>query len=98
MSRRGRRRSVATALCAAALVFLLPTPAATAATLPSPDLTGLRGVLRTAVSQGAPGAMARLDDRGTVHQLAVGVADRRTRRALNNADRFRIGSVTKTFS
>ncbi|MFJ8109408.1 serine hydrolase domain-containing protein [Streptomyces sp. NPDC096132] len=80
----------------AALVSLLPTPAHAAP--PKPDLTALRGVLRTAVSQGAPGAMARLDDRGTVHQVAVGVADRRTRRALSNADRFRIGSVTKTFS
>ncbi|MFF4586462.1 serine hydrolase domain-containing protein [Streptomyces sp. NPDC001388] len=79
----------------------LPTPARpapAAAALPRPDLTALRGVLRTAVNQGAPGAMARLDDRGTVHKAAAGVADRQTRRALSNADRFRIGSVTKTFS
>ncbi|MFI7498005.1 serine hydrolase domain-containing protein [Streptomyces sp. NPDC049687] len=78
----------------------LPTPPQRAAAdpLPAPDPTGLRSVLRTAVNRGAPGAMARLDDHGTVLQTAVGVADRRTRRALSNADRFRIGSVTKTFS
>ncbi|MCX4767545.1 beta-lactamase family protein [Streptomyces sp. NBC_01275] len=75
-----------------------PLPAAGAPALPKPDLTGLRAVLRTAVSQGTPGAMARLDDSGTMHTVAVGVADRRTQRALSNADRFRIGSVTKTFS
>ncbi|WP_208117230.1 serine hydrolase domain-containing protein [Streptomyces sp. BK561] len=85
-------------MCAsAAALSLLPGPAAAAAP-PQPDLTGLRSVLRSAVSQGAPGAMARLDDHGTVHQIATGVADRRTGRALSNADRFRIGSVTKTFS
>ncbi|MEU1184716.1 serine hydrolase domain-containing protein [Streptomyces sp. NPDC005820] len=75
-----------------------PGRPAAATGLPQPDLTGLRGVLRTAVGQGAPGAMARLDDHGTVHKVAVGVADRRTGRALSTADRFRIGSVTKTFS
>lgn len=65
---------------------------------PKPDVTGLKGVLRTAVSQGAPGAMARLDDHGTLHHLTVGTSDRRTGQALSNKDRFRIGSVTKTFS
>ncbi|WP_375803415.1 serine hydrolase domain-containing protein [Streptomyces sp. A012304] len=66
--------------------------------LPGPDVVGLRGVLRTAVKRGAPGAMARLVDRGTVHRLATGVADRRTGRALRTTDRFRIGSVTKIFT
>ncbi|GGJ29728.1 serine hydrolase domain-containing protein [Streptomyces brasiliensis] len=66
--------------------------------LPAPDTTGLRGVLRTAVSQGAPGAMARIDDHGTVHTMTQGVADRSTGRAIATEDRFRIGSVTKTFS
>jgi D-alanyl-D-alanine carboxypeptidase len=74
------------------------TGTTSAGALPKPDLEGLRGVLRTALRQGAPGAMARIDDRGTVHRTAAGVADRRTGRALGNADRFRIGSVTKIFT
>ncbi|MFF3936865.1 serine hydrolase domain-containing protein [Streptomyces phaeofaciens] len=89
----------------AALLSLLPLPAhaaphpaAPAAALPKPDPTGLKGVLRAAVSQGAPGAMARLDDHGTLYHLTVGTSDRRTKKAISNADRFRIGSVTKTFS
>jgi D-alanyl-D-alanine carboxypeptidase len=72
--------------------------AATGAALPAPDPAGLRAVLRTAVTQGAPGAMARIDDHGTVYTAATGVDDRSTRRAIGNADRFRIGSVTKSFS
>jgi D-alanyl-D-alanine carboxypeptidase len=96
---------------AAALLSLLTVPAhaasfapgagradASADTLPEPDVKGLWNVLRTVRRQGAPGAMARLDDHGTVHWAATGVADRRTGRAIDNADRFRIGSVTKIFS
>lgn len=71
---------------------------ASAGALPKPDLTGLRSVLGAALKQGAPGAMARIDDAGTVHLAATGVADRTTRRAIDNADRFRIGSVTKVFT
>ncbi|MFD6288442.1 serine hydrolase domain-containing protein [Streptomyces sp. NPDC060205] len=71
---------------------------ATAENLAAPDVAGLREVLRTALTQGAPGAMARIDDNGTVHKVAEGVADRTTGRALDNADRFRVGSVTKSFT
>ncbi|MFD0006941.1 serine hydrolase domain-containing protein [Streptomyces sp. NPDC127178] len=96
---------------AAAVMSLLVVPAhaapgqpgaaavdAKAAALPAPDVDGIWNVLRTARRQGAPGAIARLDDGGTAHWAAVGVADRKSGRAINNADRFRIGSVTKTFS
>lgn len=71
---------------------------AAAAKLAAPDDAGLREVLRSAMAQGAPGAMARIDDNGTVHRLAEGVADRATGRALSNSDRFRVGSVSKSFS
>lgn len=96
---------------AAAVMSLLVVPAhaapgqpgaaaadAKAAALPAPDVDGIWNVLRTARRQGAPGAIARLDDGGTARWAAVGVADRKSGRAINNADRFRIGSVTKTFS
>ncbi|MEU8032594.1 serine hydrolase domain-containing protein [Streptomyces sp. NPDC049099] len=73
------------------------TPAAAAA-LPAPDPAGLAAALRSAVDQGAPGAMARIDEPGRTYTAARGVADRSTRRALTADDRFRVGSVTKTFS
>ncbi|MEU9014159.1 serine hydrolase domain-containing protein [Streptomyces sp. NPDC048479] len=66
--------------------------------MPAPDLTGLQQVLRSALAEGAPGAMARIDDNGTVHRAAEGVADRETGRAISTGDRFRVGSVTKSFS
>ncbi|MFI1167464.1 serine hydrolase domain-containing protein [Streptomyces sp. NPDC020801] len=75
------------------------------AELPAPDTAGLGRLLRTALTQGAPGAMARIDDHRTVYddhavvyKATEGVADRGTAEAMNTADRFRIGSVTKTFS
>jgi D-alanyl-D-alanine carboxypeptidase len=73
-------------------------PEAGAAGLPRPDLAGLREVLRTAERRGAPGAMARIDDGDSVLRASVGVADRATGRALADTDRFRVGSITKTFT
>ncbi|MEV6396429.1 serine hydrolase domain-containing protein [Streptomyces sp. NPDC051907] len=72
--------------------------AAAQATKPAPDVAGLRQVLRTALAEGAPGAMARIDDDGRVYKVAEGVADRATGRAISTDDRFRAGSVTKSFS
>ncbi|MET8565732.1 serine hydrolase domain-containing protein [Streptomyces flaveolus] len=71
-----------------------PVPAA----LPAPDTAGLAAVLRSAVKQGAPGALARIDDQGRTYRVTQGVADRATGRAISTDDRFRVGSVTKTFS
>ncbi|MFF4534969.1 serine hydrolase domain-containing protein [Streptomyces aureus] len=75
-----------------------PGAARVASAAAAPDDAGLRAILRTARSQGAPGAMARIDDNGTVHRLVEGVDDRATGRTISTNDRFRVGSVTKTFS
>ncbi|GLF93443.1 serine hydrolase domain-containing protein [Streptomyces yaizuensis] len=73
-------------------------PERTAAALAAPDRAALREALRATLRNGAPGAIARVQDGNTVHTVAEGVADRSTGRAITAADRFRIGSVTKTFS
>ncbi|WP_162951048.1 MULTISPECIES: serine hydrolase domain-containing protein [Streptomyces] len=92
-------RVVVGAVAGAVLLPLLAVPAhAGSPTEPAVDLAGVRGVLRSALAQGAPGSMARIDDGGTVYQAAAGVADRGNGRAMSDADRFRIGSVTKTFT
>ncbi|MFF7356540.1 MULTISPECIES: serine hydrolase domain-containing protein [Streptomyces] len=75
-----------------------PDAPGAAASLPAPDTVGLDAALSSAVDQGAPGALARMDDHGRTYTAARGVADRSTRRALTPDDRFRVGSVTKTFS
>ncbi|MFF4804954.1 serine hydrolase domain-containing protein [Streptomyces sp. NPDC001351] len=79
-------------------LLVVPSHATPTAPLPGPDLIGLQGRLATAVKQGAPGAIARIDDHGRVEGSAMGIADRRSRRTISSADRFRIGSVTKTFT
>jgi D-alanyl-D-alanine carboxypeptidase len=92
-------RVVVGTVAGAVLLPLLAVPAhAGSPTVPAVDLAGVRGVLRSAQAQGAPGSMARIDDGGTVYRAAVGVADRGSARAMGEADRFRIGSVTKTFT
>ncbi|MFF9088376.1 serine hydrolase domain-containing protein [Streptomyces sp. NPDC014991] len=68
------------------------------ATLPAPDTAGLAAVLRSAVDRGAPGALARIDDHGRTYRVTLGVADRGSARAISTEDRFRVGSITKTFS
>ncbi|MEU0969171.1 serine hydrolase domain-containing protein [Streptomyces sp. NPDC005917] len=69
-----------------------------AAALPAPDTAGMAAVLSSVVAKGAPGAMARIDDGTKVYKTTRGVADRTTKRAITTNDRFRVGSVTKTFS
>ncbi|MGW2033915.1 serine hydrolase domain-containing protein [Streptomyces argyrophylli] len=95
------------AVLAAVALSLLAVPARAAAggpatpvpaALPAPDTAGLAEVLRSAVARGAPGALARIDDGGRTYRVTQGVADRATRRAISTDDRFRVGSVTKTFS
>ncbi|ARP74564.1 peptidase M15 [Streptomyces pluripotens] len=66
--------------------------------IPAPDTAGVTAVLRSAVAQGAPGTLVRIDDRGRTYQFTRGIADRGTHRAMAPDDRFRVGSVTKTFS
>jgi D-alanyl-D-alanine carboxypeptidase len=68
-----------------------PPPAATAArpTLPSQ--------MQRVVSGGAPGVIALVNDGHRVRLHAAGVADTRSSRALRPTDRYRAGSITKSF-
>ncbi|WP_030602713.1 serine hydrolase domain-containing protein, partial [Streptomyces achromogenes] len=91
------RQAAAAARLAAATPAAAPRGPAAAA-LPAPNTAGLAAVLRSVVAQGAPGALARIDDHGRTHRVTRGVADRVTGRAISTGDRFRIGSVTKTFT
>ncbi|WP_267245222.1 serine hydrolase domain-containing protein [Streptomyces sp. PR69] len=87
------------AALSAVLLTLTAVPAQAAGDAETPpDLTALSGVLSTALDQNAPGAMARIDDDSAVYRLSKGVADKATGRALSTEDRFRVGSVTKSFS
>ncbi|KOX17407.1 peptidase M15 [Streptomyces sp. NRRL F-6491] len=77
------------------------TPAAVRAaanTVPAPDMDGVATALNSALANGAPGAMARFSGPGGVQSRTAGVQDRVNGTPMNIASRFRIGSVSKTFS
>ncbi|MDT0308752.1 serine hydrolase domain-containing protein [Streptomyces sp. DSM 44917] len=66
--------------------------------LAEPDLEGVRAALLRATELGAPGAMARIDGPEGVSRLAVGERDADTGLPMTTRARFRVGSVTKTFT
>ncbi|WP_406864369.1 serine hydrolase domain-containing protein [Streptomyces sp. HUAS MG47] len=74
-----------------------PAPAAPAPA-PTPDMAGVVAALNNAMAKGAPGAMARYSGPDGVRSRAVGVRDKASGAAMDVRARFRIGSVSKTFS
>ncbi|MER5202626.1 serine hydrolase domain-containing protein [Streptomyces sp. NPDC002825] len=74
-------------------------PAAPAApAVPSPDMEGVVAALNSAMANGAPGAMARFTGPEGTRSRTVGVQDRLSGARMDIHARFRIGSVSKTFS
>ncbi|MFD4374288.1 serine hydrolase domain-containing protein [Streptomyces sp. NPDC058486] len=109
-SHRRLTAGAAATLIAALAAGLAPAATASAAPLPSssssptvpetpaPDLAGITAALNSAMANGAPGAMARFSGPGGVESLTVGVRDRASGAPMDIHARFRIGSVSKTFS
>ncbi|MFD3659620.1 serine hydrolase domain-containing protein [Streptomyces sp. NPDC058659] len=106
-----RRRLAVSATLIAALAagvapatnaFATTAPAAVATTAPAPtpapDMEGVTAALNAAMANGAPGAMARYTGPDGVRSRTVGVRDRVSGAAMDVQARFRIGSVSKTFS
>ncbi|NEE40192.1 beta-lactamase family protein, partial [Streptomyces sp. SID7982] len=99
-----RRLPVSAALIAALAGVLAPATSASAAPgafrtqAPAPDMAGIVAALESAMANGAPGAMARYSGPEGVRGRAVGVRDRESGAAMDTRARFRIGSVSKTFS
>lgn len=108
MTLNNRRRLAACATLIAALAAgVVPAttasaapavPGATKATAPAPDMEGVVAALNAAMAEGAPGAMARFTGPDGVQARTVGVRDRDSGAAMDVRARFRIGSVSKTFS
>ncbi|KPI19990.1 Serine-type D-Ala-D-Ala carboxypeptidase [Actinobacteria bacterium OV450] len=89
---------VVPATAAQAAASPLTGAATAAAPAPTPDLDAVTQALKKATAAGAPGAMVRITGSGAPLTSAVGVQDRTTGAAMDLNGRFRIGSVTKTFS
>ena len=82
------------AACAVALVVV--TGVAVAAKLGS-SKDDVEALVAELVDEGAPGVIVRIRDGDEVHTSVAGLAERDSHRPLRDGDRFRIGSVTKTF-
>ncbi len=103
-----RRMAVSATLITALACGLAPATVASAApqapagprtpAVPAPDLDGVTAALNAATANGAPGAMARFTGPDGVRTRTVGVRDRVSGEAMDTRARFRIGSVSKTFS
>ncbi|MEF9906183.1 serine hydrolase domain-containing protein [Streptomyces sp. P9-A2] len=87
----------ATAASATPAAPTAPTGPATPAA-PAPDMDGVTAALNSAMANGAPGAMARFTGPDGVQTRTAGVRDRVSGEAMDTRARFRIGSVSKTFS
>ncbi len=91
-----RRLALSAALLA---VMAAVVPATTAHAAPTtPDLEALTQALRNTTAAGAPGALARFSGPDGVSVRTEGVRDKTTGSAMDPQARFRIGSVSKTFS
>lgn len=109
MSLSPRRLTVGVTVIAALAGGFAPLTTATAAPVapaavaqrpatPAPDMNGVVAALNAAMAEGAPGAMARYTAPDGVRSRAVGVRDRVSGAPMDIHARFRIGSVSKTFS
>ncbi|MFE5853018.1 serine hydrolase domain-containing protein [Streptomyces sp. NPDC056500] len=93
-------RAIATALAAAVMVGLLAVPAVAQTDGPAGDGrdAALQKVIEDQVERGGiPGVLASVRDGDRVWRGDAGVADVRTGKERGDHDRFRIGSITKTF-
>ena len=83
-----------------ALLALAAAPAAAAGAerdRPAGRAAKLQRALDRVVAAGAPGTLALVRERDRTIRLASGYADLKVRRPMRSTDRFRMGSVTKTF-
>lgn len=81
------------------VVALAASPALADSTpLPDPDTVAVSAVHRTALAQGAPGALTRIDEGRRTYNVATGEADTAAHTPMDTGRRFRVGSVSKTFT
>ncbi|MEU4097301.1 serine hydrolase, partial [Streptomyces sp. NPDC026673] len=83
----------------AVLATLAASPAGAAtSSLPNPSVTGILNVQKQAMANGAPGALTRIDSGSSSYRIASGQADTAARTAMDADRRFRVGSVSKSFT
>ncbi|MFF1449503.1 serine hydrolase domain-containing protein [Streptomyces sp. NPDC058274] len=90
--------SVRTGLVGAAAVAVAVSLAGPAVAAPAAvDHAATRRAMEAAVDSGVPGVAAQAKDRNGTWKAASGVGNLRTGKARGADDRYRVGSITKTF-
>src|SRR4029453_17471325 len=92
MTRTSSRRGVA-AMGLAAVVLATTTAGASAAPAPAT----LREIVQELVEAGSPGGIVGVRAPTSVRRAVAGLASLRPRSAMRATDRYRVGSVTKSF-
>src|SRR3954469_17131043 len=94
----GFSRRFASLVTLAGVVLAVGVPGTANAAVPKPSAAhGLQGSLDRLVAAGAPGAVVLVHEHGRTIRLAAGYANTRAKSPMRPSDRFRVGSVTKTF-
>ncbi|MFE9622852.1 serine hydrolase domain-containing protein [Streptomyces sp. NPDC006527] len=83
----------------AVLASLAASPAGAApSSLPNPSVTSVLNVQKQAIANGAPGALTRIDSGTSTYRISTGWADTAAHTAMDADRRFRVGSVSKSFT
>ncbi|MFE0629312.1 serine hydrolase domain-containing protein [Streptomyces sp. NPDC058864] len=87
-------------LASTAVITTLAASPAVAATpsLPAPDISGVLAVQKQAMANGAPGALTRIDSGTSSYRISMGQSDTAAGTAMDADRRFRVGSVSKSFT
>ncbi|MDW8473027.1 serine hydrolase [Streptomyces scabiei] len=90
-------RTVLVAATAVAAAVALAAPAVAAPAPAGTDHTATRKAMDAAVKDGVPGVALQAKDKRGVWKATSGVGDTRTGKPRSAHDRYRVGSITKTF-
>ncbi|KJB88149.1 D-alanyl-D-alanine carboxypeptidase [Paenibacillus sp. E194] len=108
MKTRSQITSLALLIAGSSLLYTTPTPIVKAdpaqnessslQTSIQRDRASVKQAMRDTLQLGYPGILAKTSENGRTWSYAAGIADLRTKKPMKTDFRFRIGSVTKTFT
>ncbi|MDX2642293.1 serine hydrolase [Streptomyces sp. PA03-1a] len=84
--------------CTATAVLAASPAGAATSSLPAPSVSAVLAVQKQAMANGAPGALTRIDSGSTSYRISSGQADTVAHTAMDADRRFRVGSVSKSFT
>ncbi|MFE2546519.1 serine hydrolase, partial [Actinacidiphila glaucinigra] len=93
-----KNAGIVLASCTAVAALAASPAGAATPTLPGPSVSAVLDVQKQAMANGAPGALTRIDSGTSTYRIASGQSDTVARTAMDADRRFRVGSVSKSFT